>query len=51
MASGSTLAGRTGYDQQYPRCRWLNAYCNGDGFVDFDDINPFVACLVHGRCP
>jgi hypothetical protein len=24
---------------------------NCDGAVDFDDINPFVACLVNGGCP
>jgi hypothetical protein len=24
---------------------------NCDGTVDFDDINPFVTCLVNGACP
>ncbi len=24
---------------------------NCDGVIDFDDINPFVACLVAGGCP
>lgn len=26
--------------------RWLNGDCNRDGFVDFDDIDPFVALLL-----
>jgi hypothetical protein len=25
-----------------------NGDCNGDGYVDFDDINPFVALLSSG---
>ena len=37
------LAGR--YEAQYPGCRWLNADCNGDGLVNFDDINAFVGLL------
>jgi len=30
--------------------RTVNGDANGDGAVDFDDINPFVACLVAGAC-
>jgi len=38
------------YLQRYPNCRCENADINCDGYVDFDDISPFVACLVNGRC-
>jgi len=30
---------------QYPNCNIRTADCNGDGRVNFDDINPFVALL------
>jgi hypothetical protein len=29
----------------YPDCDILTADCDGDGDVDFDDINAFVALL------
>lgn len=34
------------YGSLYPWCRWLNADCNGDGQVGFDDIDAFVNILV-----
>jgi len=42
---------RPGYEQAYPDCRWLNGDIDGDGAVHFDDIDPFVTCLVLGGCP
>ena len=24
---------------------------NGDGVIDFADINPFIECIIHGVCP
>jgi hypothetical protein len=37
--------GPEGYFAAFPRCRYLNADADGNGTVDFDDINPFVALL------
>jgi hypothetical protein len=33
---------------QYPACPLLNGDCNGDGVVNFDDIDTFVALLSGG---
>ncbi len=38
----------TAYAAEYPDCDILLADCNGDGVVDFGDINAFVA-LLSGR--
>ncbi len=35
----------TGYYAEYPDCNWLNGDIDGDGAVNFGDINPFVALL------
>lgn len=40
------LLGPAAYAVRYPSCDWLNADCNGDGTVDFDDIEPFIALLA-----
>ncbi len=40
------------HDGENPPCQFLPANdANGDGHVTFDDINPFVACLVNHGCP
>jgi len=44
------LSGEAAYLAQYPDCRWLNADCDGDLDVDFDDINPFVS-RIGSTCP
>ena len=41
------LAGRAQYLVVYPDCNWLNADCNGDGVVDWRDIDTFVALLTN----
>jgi hypothetical protein len=41
--------GESPYLDSFPGCLWTNADCNRDGTVDFDDIDPFVACLS-GDC-
>jgi len=35
----------TTYALTYPDCDVMNADCNTDGIVDFDDINAFVGLL------
>jgi hypothetical protein len=42
---------RTRFAGPYPECPWLNGDIDHDGGVGFDDINPFVNCLVLGACP
>jgi len=42
------LSGQSGYEAEYPDCRWLNGDCDLDGDVDFDDIEAFVALLGGG---
>jgi len=37
--------GEAAYYETFPNCNWLNADANGDGTVNFDDINAFVALL------
>lgn len=44
------LSGPEAYAQSYPNCQFLRADCNQDSVVNFDDIDPFVACLT-GACP
>jgi len=34
------------WQQTYPGCPLSNGDINGDGALDFGDINPFVALLV-----
>ena len=41
-----TLSNSGTYLQQYPDCDPLLGDLNGDGFVTFADINPFVAVLA-----
>jgi hypothetical protein len=41
------LTGADGYYAEYPECNWLNADCNADGAVDFNDINAFVELLTN----
>ena len=38
------------YHEQYPACDWLTGDCNGDGYVTFADIDPFVA-VIGTTCP
>ncbi len=40
------LRGPQAYAAQYPTCDWLNADCNADGTVDFNDIDPFIGLLT-----
>jgi hypothetical protein len=42
------LGGKAVYQAAYPHCQWLYADINGDGRVDFADVNPFV-CLMNFR--
>jgi hypothetical protein len=37
------------YALQYPDCEIMNADVNGDGYINFGDIDPFVA-LLEGGC-
>ncbi|MEW6252622.1 MAG: hypothetical protein AB1716_18445, partial [Planctomycetota bacterium] len=39
------LIDRAGYEQRYPDCIWWNADCNGDNYVDFNDISALVNLL------
>ena len=39
------LSDREAYEIAFPACNWLNADANGDGAVNFADIDPFVALL------
>ena len=36
------------YEAQYPDCHLMNADVNGDGYVNFGDINPFSAMFESG---
>jgi hypothetical protein len=42
------LSDPTTYAAAFPRCHLLNADCNADGAVNFDDIDPFVGLLSGG---
>ncbi len=44
-AFAAATAGRQIYEQQYPGCNWLNSDCNGDGSVNWRDIDAFVLVL------
>jgi hypothetical protein len=46
---GRALSDPAGYAAAYPNCDILNGDCNGDTYVDFDDINPFVVLLSGGQ--
>ncbi len=37
------------YIAAYPHCDRMLADIDGDGYVTFHDINPFVALLIGGR--
>ncbi|MEW6252621.1 MAG: hypothetical protein AB1716_18440 [Planctomycetota bacterium] len=39
------LIDRAGYEQRYPDCIWCNADCNGDNYVDFNDISALANLL------
>jgi hypothetical protein len=38
------------YERAYLDCYCMNADTDGDNNVDFDDIDPFVNCIVNGEC-
>jgi hypothetical protein len=42
--------GKSTYEAQFPGCRWLNGDIDGNGSVDFDDIDRFVECIIDGGC-
>lgn len=39
------LAGQNAYQAAFPACNWLNGDCDGDGDVNFFDIDPFIDLL------
>jgi hypothetical protein len=47
---GFTLAliDRAEYEAAYPDCDWWLADTSGDRKIDFDDIGPFVECIIEG---
>jgi hypothetical protein len=42
------LTDHDAYVAEYPCCDYYNGDCTGNGFVDFGDINSFVALLSGG---
>jgi hypothetical protein len=45
------LANPDGYAATYPNCNILSGDTDGNGYVDFGDINSFVALLGGGGSP
>ena len=43
------LYGSVWWSQNYPNCPFLNGDINGDGLVDFGDINPFSSLIAAGN--